>query len=113
MLNQTVQYLDKQNHFIIYNETILDAMERYTITKSTNRPLYGIVDDRGNIIVDFLYDEIHNIGESHWPAPGPLRPEFFIGAFFRQGEDVGYLIINEDGHISDAIEGILTLTKND
>lgn len=85
----------------IYNETILDAMERYTITKSTNRPLYGIVDDRGNIIVDFLYDEIHNIGESHWPAPGPLRPEFFIGAFFRQGEDVGYLIINEDGSMSE------------
>ena len=82
-----------------YNETILAAMKRYKIAKSTDKPLYGIVDERGRIIVDFLYDEIHNLGEYAWPGPGPLSSlqPFFIGAFFRQGKDAGYLIMKEDG----------------
>ena len=90
-----------------YNETILSAMKRYKIAiskdKSTDKSLYGIVDNKGNIIVDFLYDEIHNIGEFCWPGPGPFPPsdEFFIGAFFRQGEDAGYLYIKEDGSMTE------------
>ena len=58
-------------------------MKCYKITKSKDKLLYGIVDDKGYIIVDFLYDEIHNIGEFCWPGPGPFPPsdEFFIGAF--------------------------------
>lgn len=88
-----------------YNETILNAMKRYKIAKSKDKLLYGIVDDKGNIIVDFLYDEIHNIGEFCWPGPGPgpLPPpeRFFIGAFFRQGNDAGYLFIKEDGGITE------------
>lgn len=86
-----------------YNETILNAMKRYKVAKSIDKSLYGIVDDKGNIIVDFLYDEIHNIGEFCWPGPGPLPPpdRFFIGAFFRQGEDAGYLFIKEDGDMTE------------
>ena len=65
--------------------------------------LYGIVDDKGNVIVDLLYDEIHGIGEFCWPGPGPFPPpdRFFIGAFFKQGEDAGYLIIKEDGGMAE------------
>ena len=86
-----------------YSETILNAMKRYKVAKSTDKSLYGIVDDKGDIIVDFLYDEIRNIGEFCWPGPGPLPPRenFFIGAFFRDGEDAGYLIIKEDGIITE------------
>ncbi len=84
-----------------YNETILNVMKRYKIAKSKDKLLYGIVDDKGNIIVDFLYDEIHNIRECCWPGPGPLRPPDFIGAFFRQGDDAGYLIIKEDGGMTE------------
>ena len=64
---------------------------------------YGIVDNKGTIIVDFLYDDIHNIGEFCWPGPGPLPPpdRFFIGAFFRQGADAGYLIIKKDGGMTE------------
>lgn len=82
-----------------YNETILDAKSRYSIAKSMDKSLYGIIDDKGNIVVDFIYDEINTIGEFCWPSPGPgLRvDQFFIGAFFRQGEDVGYLMIQPDG----------------
>ena len=58
-------------------------MQRYKIAKSKDKSLYGIVDNKGTIIVDFLYDDIHNIGEFCWPGPGPLPPpdRFFIGAF--------------------------------
>ena len=86
-----------------YNATILDAMKRYKIAKSIDKPLYGIIDDKGNIVVDFLYDEIHNFGEFCWPGPGSLPPKetFFIGSFFKQGEDAGYLTIKEDGSITE------------
>ena len=78
-------------------------MKRYKIVKSANESLYGIVDDKGIIIVDFLYDEIGNFGESCWPGPGPRRPhyDFFIGAFVRQGNDAGYFIIQDDGNIAE------------
>ena len=83
-----------------YNETILDAMKRYKIAKSTDKPLYGIVDDKGNIIVDFLYDEIGHLEESSWPGPG-VNTNTFIGAFFRQGEDAGLFIVKDDGNITE------------
>ncbi len=86
-----------------YNNSVLSAMKRYKIVKSAKESLYGIVDDKGIIIVDFLYDEISNFRESCWPGPGPGRPrdEFFIGAFFRQGNDAGYFIIQDDGNIAE------------
>ncbi len=82
-----------------YCTSILEAMRRYRIAQSADNFLYGIIDDKGNVIVDFLYDKIHNLGEFCWPGPGPLPPKekFFIGAFFRQGEDAGYLFIQKDG----------------
>ena len=92
-------FREEDSFYNTYSETILNAMKRYKVAKSTEKSLYGIIDNKGNIIVDFLYDEIHNIGEFCWPGPGPLPPRenFFIGAFFRDGEDAGYLIIKEDG----------------
>ena len=83
-----------------YNNSVLSAMKRYKIVKSAKESLYGIVDDKGIIIVDFLYDEISNFRESCWPGPGCRpRDEFFIGAFFRQGNDAGYFMIQNDGSI--------------
>ena len=96
-------FRNEHSFYNTYNETILDAMQRYKIAKSKDKSLYGIVDNKGTIIVDFLYDEIHNIGEFCWPGPGPLPPpdRFFIGAFFRQGNDAGYLFIKEDGGMTE------------
>ena len=95
--------IDTGYFYNTYNESILNAMKCFKIAKSTDKSLYGIVDDKGKVIVDFLYDEIHNIGEYCWPGPGPLPPRecFFIGAFFRQGDDAGYLIIKDDGNIGE------------
>lgn len=78
-------------------------MRQYRIVQSADNLLYGIIDDKGNVIVDFLYDKIHKLGEFYWPGPGPLPPkeEFFIGAFFRQGEDAGYLFIKKDGSMAE------------
>lgn len=96
-------FREEDSFYNTYSETILNAMKRYKVAKSTEKSLYGIVNDKGNIIVDFLYDEIHNIGEFCWPGPGPLPPpdRFFIGAFFRQGNDAGYLFIKEDGGMTE------------
>ena len=96
-------FRNEHSFYNTYNETILDAMQRYKIAKSKDKSLYGIVDNKGTIIVDFLYDDIHNIGEFCWPGPGPLPPpdRFFIGAFFRQGADAGYLIIKKDGGMTE------------
>ena len=86
-----------------YCDSVLDAMKRYRVTQSPETSLYGIIDDKGEIVVDFLYDQINHIGEFCWPGPGPMPPHerFFIGAFFRQGEDAGYFSIKDDGSISE------------
>ena len=65
--------------------------------------LYGIVDAH-NIIVDFKYNKIEPFCvTSSPPQPGRSRsPQLnFIGAFFQQGNDVGYLRIMEDGSIEE------------
>lgn len=79
-----------------YSESIIAAMQEYRIVKSADKALYGIVDGDGNVMVDFLYDEISNFRECCWSGPGPLPPKeyFFIGAFFRQGKNVGFLAIH-------------------
>lgn len=86
-----------------YSESIIAAMQEYRIVKSADKALYGIVDGDGNVMVDFLYDEISNFRECCWPGPGPLPPKeyFFIGAFFRQGENVGFLAIHGDGSVTE------------
>lgn len=78
-------------------------MQEYRIVKSADKSMYGIVDGSGNVIVDFIYDEILNFRECCWPGPGSLPPreDFFIGAFFRQGENVGYLVIHDDGSVTE------------
>lgn len=103
IISDYTDFRKEHSFYNTYNEIILNAMKRYKIAKSKDSILYGIVDNKGNIIVDFLYDEIHNIGEFCWPDPGPLPPpdRFFIGAFFRQGDDSGYLFIKEDGSITE------------
>lgn len=53
--------------------SILEAMRKYRIAQSADNLLYGIIDDKGNVIVDFLYDKIHKLGEFCWP--GPLSPQ--------------------------------------
>lgn len=83
-----------------YNDVQLYTFRTSRIAKSIDNGLYGVVDNNGNIIVDFFYDEIHDFRESGWPGPGPAELSF-IGAFFRQRDDVGYLIIREDGRVNE------------
>ncbi len=90
----------KDLFFNQYNDVQLYTFRSSRIAKSIDNGLYGVVDIRGNIIVDFFYDEIHDFRESVWPGPGPAGP-IFIGAFFRQGDDAGYLIIREDGMVNE------------
>ena len=61
---------------------------------------YGIVDAH-NIIVGFKYDKIEPFCVTSYPHPGRSPRLNFIGAFFHQGNDVGYLKIMEDGSIEE------------
>lgn len=102
-MTRTTSNRTKGSFYNDYSESILAAMQEYRIVKSADKSMYGIVDGSGNVIVDFMYDEILNFRECCWPGPGPLPPkdDFFIGAFFRQGENVGYLVISDDGSVTE------------
>lgn len=73
------------------------------IAKAEFRPAYGIVDREGNVVVDFIYDKINSFQWVCLPSPGPLPPidMWFIGAFFHQGNNVGYLRLYENQTISE------------
>lgn len=73
------------------------------IVKQKNILTYGIVNTKGEMIVDFKYDDIQPFRYTCLPGPGPLPPieRWFIGAFFTLGNNVGYLRIYEDGHIAE------------
>lgn len=60
-----------------------------------------MVDDK--LMLGYEYDEIREFKECAWPGPGPSphRDSYFIGAFFRQKDDVGYFIIRENGIINE------------
>ena len=71
---------------------------RIAYDKHCNR--YGIIDVNGKVLVGYNYDKIEPFRMESWPGPGPsCRFGWFIGAFFHQGNDVGYLRIMEDGSI--------------
>ena len=61
---------------------------------------YGVIDDRGKKLVDFVYDYLEDFGVCYLPGPGPLNIRSrFIGAFYKQGDCVGYLRIKENDDI--------------
>lgn len=84
-----------------YGDIAICRLENYIIDKCNSTGLYGITDRTGQVLVDYAYDSISSFYETTWPGPGPLPPrdEFFLGAFFKQGDKVGYLCIHEDGSI--------------
>ena len=86
-----------------YGEMALKVYYECAIVRNPSNLKYGIKDGSGRVLVDFTYDEIFPFRETSWPGPGPLpSPEsWFLGAFFRQGENVGYLYIADDGTISE------------
>ena len=78
-------------------------VRRLRIARSKNRPVFGIVDTSGKVLVDFKYDYIQPFKYACLPGPGPLPPieRWFIGAFFTLGNNVGYLRIYADGHVAE------------
>lgn len=90
----------ENKHFVkMHNKNVLDLMHRCRIVKGENS-LYGVmVDDK--LMLGYEYDEIREFKECAWPGPSPHRDSYFIGAFFRQKDDVGYFIIRENGIINE------------
>ena len=90
----------ENKHFVkIHSKNVLDLMHRCRIVKGENS-LYGVMlDDK--LMLGYEYDEIREFKECAWPGPRPHRDSYFIGAFFRQKDDVGYFIIRENGIINE------------
>lgn len=85
-----------------YNDVRPMRIGNYRIVRDDATSKYGICDSEGNILVDYLYDSIEPFTEAIWPEPGPLPvSDCFLGAFFNQGRDVGYLRIEDDGTIEE------------
>ena len=72
-----------------------------TFADGNMRILYGMTDDYGNVLVDFVYDYLEDFGVCYLPGPGPIIHGRFIGAFYKQGDCVGYLRIKENGDIEE------------
>lgn len=73
------------------------------IAKSKNSSLFGIVNTKGGILVDFIYDYIEPFTFTCLPGPGPLPPleRWFVGAFFTRGNYVGWLRIRSDEYMEE------------
>ncbi|MBQ9185499.1 MAG: serine/threonine-protein kinase [Bacteroidales bacterium] len=89
--------------FGYYSNAAQKRLADYIIDKDLLSGLYGITDNSGKILVEHVYDSISTFHETTWPGPGPLPPQeyFFLGAFFKHGDYVGYLCIHEDGSITE------------
>lgn len=75
-----------------------------SIRIARNNIFYGIIDTNGDVIVDYKYSKIEPFEITYMPGPGPYSGNpysCFIGAFFHQGNNVGFLRIKEDGTIEE------------
>lgn len=90
-----------------YPKRAIEVLISHRIEQQESNALFGIVDSSHNVMVDFIYDSIEPFIEAclPWSRLKPLQPKerFFLGAFFRQGESVGYLRISDDGSIEEYV----------
>lgn len=86
-----------------YSKQVILRLMDYQIIQSFTSSLYMITDFKGNVLVEDKYDSINPFVETCWPGPGsiPLPESFFLGAFFRQEDVIGYLRICDDGTIEE------------
>lgn len=61
---------------------------------------YGITDNEGRVIAPFIYDSISPFSEL-CSIPGPGLPEFFLGAKYTIGDEIGFFKITEKGILID------------
>ena len=87
-----------------YSATAIRAMQQYTVSHDARTGLFGVVDQRGVVVAKYVYNELHPFRECCWPGPGPLPhpSRWFLGAFFRQGDMVGFLQIQPDGSLRES-----------
>ena len=87
-----------------YSATAIRAMQQYTISQDAHTGLFGVVDQQGAVVANYAYNELYSFRECCWPGPGPLPhpSRCFLGAFFRQGDKVGFLQIQPDGSLRES-----------
>lgn len=63
--------------------------------------LFGLVHPTNGLLYSIECDNISNFTAQVMPGPGPLPhlSQYFVGAFFEDGEECGYLKLEESGRI--------------
>lgn len=87
-----------------YSAKALRTYYTCRVHRSPKTGLCGVVDERGNLLVNYNYESISEFCETAWPGPGPgpLPSDFFLGAFYSVGNYIGGLRILNDGRIIDS-----------
>ena len=65
----------------------------------------GITNSEKVLMTDLKYDKIEPFRKCYLPGPGPLPPEseWFVGAFYKDGDEVGFLVESLTHQISEFI----------
>lgn len=80
---------------------IRDSFMIRSIKSVKKERLFGLVHPTNGLLYSIECDNISNFTAQVMPGPGPLPhlSQYFVGAFFEDGEECGYLKLEESGRI--------------
>lgn len=85
------------------DNVLLQNLENIKLARDLSTGLFGLVSINGKVLVDFRYDSISPFTYTCYPGPGPCPPRerWFWGAFFQEKNNVGFIVINTDGSLTE------------
>lgn len=80
---------------------IRDSFMIRSIKSVTKERLFGLVHPANGLLYSIECDNLSNFTAQVMPGPGPLPhlSQYFMGAFFEDGDECGYLKLEENGRI--------------
>ena len=79
--------------------------DRYLLNQDRTSRKVGVVNRKGVLMTDIKYDSIEPFRKYSLPGPEPLPPEseWLVGAFYKDGNDVGLLVEDSLGELLEYI----------
>lgn len=80
---------------------IKDSFLIRSIKSVKNERIFGLIHPTNGLLYSIECDQLSNFTAQVMPGPGPLPhlSQYFMGAFFEDGEECGYLKLEETGRI--------------
>lgn len=93
--------LDKEHENRPSPRFIRDSFMIRSIKSVKRERLFGLVHPSNGLLYSIECDNLSNFTAQVMPGPGPLPhlSQYFLGAFFEDGEECGYLKLEETGRI--------------